>query len=157
MRSVLILAATLAAGDAGTAQIPAVEQPGARTAVEGIVVFRSADGSFGRARLAAKRLEEVVAMHALDGRNATDLALSPDGRVLAYTTAGARGRSTELFDLQAGSTTQLVPPSTGESYGPRWLQDGLRVSVNVHDGRSRDIALVNRYGGALRRLHLERH
>jgi hypothetical protein len=148
--------AIIAATDAGVSRTPQVEQASPSEDVR-IVVFRATDGAFWKARLDGKNLADAVRIPGLGVRDASDLALSPDGNALAYTRTGAQGKSTEVFNFQTGATTSLVPLSAGESYGPTWSSDGLQVGVHIHDGRMWDVALVNRFGGNIKRLHLREH
>jgi hypothetical protein len=152
----LVVAAIVVASGAG-------HLPPALGAVKGlvrrsdpIIVFRASDGGFWKAHLDQGRLVDAAPIDALAGREITDLALSPDATAIAYTTTGASGRSTYLFDLRTGATVPIVSPPAGTSFGPIWSSGGLRIAVSVSHGQRWDLALFDRFSGSLTRLQIPR-
>jgi TolB protein len=86
---------------------------------------------------------------------ASDLAWSPDGSTLAFTTTGS---DIALLDLASGRITTLVPAraaSLRRPYGngsPAWSPDGRRlVFVRDHED-GYDLYIVDTQGGSPRKL-----
>jgi len=68
--------------------------------------------------------EGVAQRYPLEGTDHGDAGLSPDGRMLAYTRAGAIW----LYDTELGSNVPLTAPSLAETaHGPIWSPDGRQI------------------------------
>jgi hypothetical protein len=59
--------------------------------------------------------------------------LSPDGRKIAYTTAGSKGRQVWTADADGSDARRLPAPCTGcePGYGVAWSHDGTRLAYVV--------------------------
>ena len=64
-----------------------------------------------------------------------DLALSPDGKTLAYTYYDDSGqdfqRFIELLDVASGDVRRLTAIASNNSYNPRWSHDGRYIVASV--------------------------
>ncbi len=82
----------------------------------------------------------------------SNLALSPDGRDLAYHVTNERGGLTVWrVPATGGDPVRLTPP--GESAGyPSWSPDGQRLALEMDDGGTTQVWVVNRDGSGLRRV-----
>ncbi|HSG08159.1 MAG TPA: protein kinase [Longimicrobiales bacterium] len=68
--------------------------------------------------------EGITERYSLEGTDHDDAALSPDGRMLAYT----RGGAIWLYDTELGSNVPLSAPSLAETaHGPVWSPDGRQI------------------------------
>ncbi len=94
---------------------------------------------------------QVEEMAALPKRMA-NLALSPDGRDLAYHAAGDSGAiATWQVPITGGEPVRLTPASHSAGY-PAWSRDGRRLAVEVADAKSTQVWVINRDGSGFRAL-----
>ncbi len=81
-----------------------------------------------------------------------NLALSPDGRDLAYHSANdSGGLSAWLVPAGGGTPIRLSPPQQSAGY-PAWSPDGRRIALEVEDGGDTQIWVLNRGGSDFRQL-----
>jgi Tol biopolymer transport system component/DNA-binding winged helix-turn-helix (wHTH) protein len=101
-----------------------------------------------RVALDTRRAEPVAGLP----RELSNLALSPDGRDLAYHLTGVRGGlSAWIVPVAGGTPTRLAPPDVSAGY-PAWSRDGKRLAIEVEHAGKTQIWVVNRDGTGLRQL-----
>jgi TolB protein len=82
----------------------------------------------------------------------SNLALSPDGHVLAYhVTSDEGGLSTWTVPISGGTPTRLSPPDVSAGY-PAWSPDGTQLALEVEDAGKTQIAVINRNGSDWRTI-----
>ena len=76
--------------------------------------------------------------------NPYNLAISPDGKWLAYTAAGGKGRAATFVQplLGGGSRVRISP---GEGFNPRWTANGQKLIYST-DGPGRQVATLDLSG-----------
>ncbi len=82
----------------------------------------------------------------------TGVAVSPDGRRLAF--SSARTGSTEIYvaDAREGILSRLTDNASADDVGPAWSPDGRRLVWASGQPGSHDLFVMNRDGGEKRRL-----
>jgi TolB protein len=101
-----------------------------------------------RVAIDTRRAEPVAGLPA----QLSNLALSPDGRHLAYHVTGDQGGlSAWIVPASGGTPTSLVPPDVSAGY-PAWSRDGKRLALEVEHAGKTQIWVVNRDGSGLRQL-----
>jgi Tol biopolymer transport system component/DNA-binding winged helix-turn-helix (wHTH) protein len=101
-----------------------------------------------RISLDTRQVEEMPGMPT----RMANLALSPDGRDLAYHAPGDSGAiATWRIPLSGGEPVRVTPSSHSAGY-PAWSPDGRRLAVEVADGRSTQVWVINRDGSGFRAL-----
>ena len=82
----------------------------------------------------------------------SNLALSPDGRDLAYhVTNDSGGLTVWRVPATGGDPVRLTPPDRSAGY-PSWSPDGQRLALEMDDGGTTQVWVVNRDGSGLRRV-----
>lgn len=77
-----------------------------------------------------------------------NIALSPDGRSIAYHVSNpSGGLSAWIVPIEGGAPQRLSPPDRSAGY-PAWSPDGRRLAIEVHDSGRAQIWTVNRDGTA---------
>ena len=85
-------------------------------------------------------------------KHMANLAVSPDGRDLAYHVPTESGAvTTWRVPLAGGEPVRLTPPSMSAGY-PAWSIDGRHLAVEVLDTRNTQISIINRDGSGFRQL-----
>jgi Tol biopolymer transport system component/DNA-binding winged helix-turn-helix (wHTH) protein len=101
-----------------------------------------------RVAIDTRRVEELSGLP----MKMANLALSPDGRDLAYHAADDSGGMTAWRVPTAGGTpVRLSPPQQSAGY-PAWSPDGQRIALEVEDGGRTQIWVLNQDGTGLRQL-----
>jgi Tol biopolymer transport system component len=111
----------------------------------GVIAFARGDGIYsvgtdGRGLHLLRRLPATP----------SDLAWSPNGRMLAFTTR-AHGNVLWLLDADGSDLARIVLHA-GEAMSPTWSPDGLRIAFSGWLDRGRDIWLMNADGSGQHRL-----
>lgn len=97
------------------------------------------------------RLTDAGARALLPGRNASALALSPDGRRLAFVSSSGGNPDLYVLDMEGGALQRLTD-SPGADGGPAWSPDGRQlVFQSYRDGTSK-LYLMAADGSQVRRL-----
>ncbi|MFB3778457.1 MAG: protein kinase [Bryobacteraceae bacterium] len=115
--------------------------------------------AFGRVRLGAFDIWKLVAGASPERFLSTssfdiDPAFSPDGKRIAYTSAGSHYRSALWIANADGSNRLQVTEARGGGMGsPRWSPDGRQIAFNCQseDGHF-DVFVIDAEGGRPRRL-----
>ena len=93
-----------------------------------------------RVDIDTRRAEDVQGLPA----QMANLALSPDGRDLAYHVTNEGGGVTAWrVPATGGQPVRLTPPDRSAGY-PAWSPDGRRIALEVDDGGTTQIWVVNR-------------
>ncbi|HKI95132.1 MAG TPA: protein kinase [Gemmatimonadales bacterium] len=93
------------------------------------IVFRS-DEEQGLSHIRARRVAGDTAIRPLlggNGASADEIALSPDGRWIAYTLANGSTRSIEIYVAPFPSVTAPSQISQGDGMEPRWARNGREL------------------------------
>ena len=115
-------------------------------------VLMTTGGRSGRrvARVAidTRQVENVPGLPA----QMANLALSPDGRDLAYhATNDTGGLTAWQVSASGGEPVRLLSPERSAGY-PAWSPDGRRIALEVEDGGHTQIWVLNRDGTGLRQV-----
>jgi dipeptidyl aminopeptidase/acylaminoacyl peptidase len=98
------------------------------------VAMKEYGGNIRLARIVDDRLV-LPARQLRLSRRCFDLALSPDGKTLAYTHYDDSGkdfrRFIELLDVASGDVRRLTAITSNNSYNPRWSHDGRYLVASV--------------------------
>ncbi len=101
-----------------------------------------------RVAIDTRQIEDVPGLPA----QMANLALSPDGRDLAYqSTTDSGGLTAWLVSAAGGTPIRLSPPQLSAGY-PAWSPDGRRIALEVEDGGDTQIWVLNRDDSAFRQL-----
>jgi Tol biopolymer transport system component len=101
-----------------------------------------------RIALDTRQVEDMTALP----KDMANLALSPDGRDLAYHVPGDSGAvATWRVPMSGGEPVRLTPPSMSAGY-PAWSPDGRRLALEVADERVTQVWVMNRDGSGLRQV-----
>ena len=101
-----------------------------------------------RVAIDTRQVEDVQGLPA----QMSNLALSPDGRDLAYhVTDEGGGLTVWRVPATGGEPVRLTPPNQSAGY-PAWSPDGRRLALEVDDGGTTQVWVVNRDGTGFRRV-----
>jgi TolB protein len=109
------------------------------------------DGSARRVIRVAIDTRQTDDVHGLPAQMA-NLALSPDGRTLAYHLADDSGGLTAwLVPANGGQPLRLSPPEQSAGY-PAWSPDGRRIALEVEDRGDTQVWVINPDGTGFRQI-----
>ncbi len=98
------------------------------------IVIKETDGDLLWAVIVGNRVASPLRRLNLPER-CCDIALSPDGKTLAYTRYGQPRqrcqRFIELLDMASGQTRRLTAIESDNSYGPSWSHDGQYLAIKT--------------------------